>query len=166
MEKKVVYLERLFAILSIISFAINIILLIINCFIDVMYETLYVELFCFVFFLNQIIFIPGKFSINKREYQNVKLHKYQFWVAMIMLGALLATEIVKVSDTLNFCLFSGLLSIFLIIFSLQNFCYTYHYDKDKKLHFVRRLMLAIFLSSCILVVFLYSLVVYFRSIYV
>ena len=47
MNKKIAFIDRIFIILSITFFIISIILLIINCFMDVIFELLFVFLFAF-----------------------------------------------------------------------------------------------------------------------
>lgn len=163
MEKKLLYLDRLFIILSIVFFSIMIMLLVINCFANVIYEVLFVGLFAFIIFINQIIFLPGTIKINKRKYINKKIHKYQFYIAVVMLVALFSSELIKMNDNVTLGLFGGLLSLFLIVYSWQNYDYIKHYDRSKKYNFTIRLILSIFSSSCLLIVLLYSLVSYFRG---
>ena len=163
MQKKMIYLEKLFSVLSIIFFLITFISLIINCFVDIAYEIAFIGLFAIIFFVNQFIFIPGSFKINNREYENKKLHYLQFIITVFMLIGLLSSEFLNISDNISLCIFGGLLCLFLTVYSLQNFLYTYHYDKKKKIHVIRRILISIFLSSSFLIVLLYSLVTTFRG---
>ena len=80
-----------------------------------------------------------------------------------MLVALFSSELIKMNDNVTLGLFGGLLSLFLIVYSWQNYDYIKHYDRSKKYNFILRLILSIFSSSCLLIVLLYSLVSYFRG---
>lgn len=166
MEKKMMYLERLFCILSIVFFLITIILLIINCFKDISFELAFFGIFAIVCFINQVVFIPGDHRIFKREYKHKLIHNLQIYTAMVMLVALLASEWIAISDNVTAALFGGLLFLFLIFYSCQNIAYSFNYDKSKKVHVIRRLLLAIFLTSSSLIILFYLLITYFRGVYV
>ena len=163
MNKKIAYLGRIFSVLSILFFFITIVLLIINCFMDTTFELGFSFLFSFIFFLNQIIFLPGSYKVNKREYKNSKLQSLQFYTAMAILAILLAGTYIKLSDNVDLCVHGSLLLLFLSFYSLQNFDYSFNFDLNKKIHYGRRVVLSVFLSSSLLVFLLYSLVHFFRG---
>ena len=160
-----IFLEKIFSILSIIFFLITSFFLVINCFEEKIFELSFASLFSFFFFLNQCIFIPGSIKINKREYESKIIHNCQIYTAVVMLVALFVSELYEISDRMSLCIFGNLLLIFLTFYSIQNMFYTYHYDFKKRIHVARRILISIFCSSCYLVVFFYLLITYFRGFY-
>ena len=127
MQKNMIFLEKIFSILSIIFFLITSFFLVINCFEEKIFELSFASLFSFFFFLNQCIFIPGSIKINKREYESKIIHNCQIYTAVVMLVALFVSELYEISDRMSLCIFGNLLLIFFTFYSIQNMFYTYHY---------------------------------------
>ncbi len=163
MNEKIAKIDRFFSVLSIVFSIIAFILLILNCFIDVIYEVLFIFIFVLISVINQLLFLPGKIRIKDREYQQPFLFKCQFYTAMLILVMLLLSSYYSFGDVIDLCLEGSLLMIFLVFFSLQSFFYTYNYNKKNKLHFGRRVILSVFLSSFLLITLLWSFILAFRG---
>ena len=157
MNKKIAFIDRIFIILSITFFIISIILLIINCFMDVIFELLFVFLFAFIFLVNQIVFLPGKLKVYDREWKNLLLYKMQFYTAIIILIILLFSPLFHLGDTIDLFLEGTFLMFFLILYSLQNYYYSYNFDMSKKRNLVLRVITSVILSIVLFVSLFYSL---------
>ena len=158
MEKKVDFLEKVFCVLTIIFSIIGFGLLAINVFKSVLFSIFFVYIFLLLFMINQVIFIKGYKRIKNREYVNNKISYLQNVVSIIIFIGLIGTAVLNLDETWELFILGSLLMIYIMLYSMQNYCYTMYGKCNKKINLSLKLIISAVISLIILCSFITILI--------